>query len=86
MKPKIGDLVHYVLPCCSDDHRIRPNAMGEHRPAWAVNARADGRLVLWVLLDEFDAVGGESFATVVGAVQDEVEKRPDTWHFPEEEE
>lgn len=84
MKPKLGALVHYVLPCCSDDRRIRSNAMGEHRPAWVVNARPDGRLVLWTLLDEFDAVEGESFATVVGVGEDWLEKRPDTWHFPED--
>lgn len=85
MKPKIGDPVHYVLPCCSDDKRIRSNAMGEHRPAQVVNVRPTGRLVLFVLLDEFDATDEVSFMSVVGPVQDEDEKRPDTWHWPERE-
>jgi hypothetical protein len=86
-KLTVGRIVHYVLPCCRIDPRVRPNAMGEHRPALVVNVRPDGRPVLSVFLDEHDAAEEGSFGLpVVGAVQDEEECLPDTWHWPERDE
>jgi hypothetical protein len=86
MKVSVGRIVHYVLPCCTDDLRFRSNAMGIHRPAIVIAVRDSGALVLSVFLDEHDARGEQEVMRIPIAHQDEDEKRPGSWHWPERDE
>lgn len=85
--PKVGNMVHFVLPCCSDDCRFRGNAFGIHRPAVVVSIlpTRDERPILMVFLTEHDARGEQEFLRVDYATYDDTEKRPGTWHYPEPE-
>jgi hypothetical protein len=85
VKVSVGRIVHYVLPCCSDDLRFRSNAMGVHRPAIVLRVTDSGSVVLSVFLDEHDARGGQEVLRV-RCFQDEDEKRPGSWHWPERDE
>ena len=84
--PSVSRQVHYVLPLNPD---LRPNAVGEHRPAtiirvWSEND-PDSAVQLAVLIDgkndQESYQGKILWATSVR--HDEVKKEPGTWHWPE---
>ncbi len=76
MKPSIGRIVHYVL------------ANGEHRPAIIVRVWSDVCINLLVFRDGINDPGllggGDGYVQwATSVVQNEDEKSPLSWHWPE---
>jgi hypothetical protein len=84
--PSVGRIVHYVLPLHSS---LRPDKIGDHRPAMVVRVWGevdpDTTIQLSVFLDgknDMEGYTGQNhWATSVR--HDEVNKEPGTWHWPE---
>lgn len=84
MKPSVGRIVHYVTSAF--DGTVG-DAAGEHRPAIVVKRGQGGWLNLQVFTDGSNERTEKANIMWVGSVtQDEEEKRPGTWHWPEREE
>jgi hypothetical protein len=89
VKPSVGRIVHYVL--AEEDGVINtgyhPQA-GEHRPAIIVRLWPCAATVqLQVFTDgRNDGLDGGNVFWATSRAQDEAEKKPGTWHWPEREE
>lgn len=81
MNPSIGRVVHYVL---SIEDGTNPPNVGQHRPAFIVRVWNEDCVQLQVFTDgKNDRPDGENGIWVTSVVQDEEEKKPRTWHWPE---